>query len=239
MKPTAYFINVGRGATVDEAALARALAQRRIAAAAVDVFAQEPPAARPPALRARQRHRLASRLRLRAQLRRLVHGSLRREPAPLPGRGPAAQSSGPRSRLLSVTAAELDRHRYVSLATFRRNGAEVATPVWFAAVADKLYVVSAGDAGKVKRLRHSPRARVAPCDARGGVHGEWHDATAQLISDPGLIERSRAALRRSTAGRSAFSISSRASPGAAGAGAGSRSCCWRPRVLDLPRADQR
>jgi len=94
-----------------------------------------------------------------------------------------------------VTAADLDRHRYVSLATFRRNGAEVATPVWFAAVGDKLYVVSAGDAGMVKRLRHSPRARVAPCDARGGVHGEWHDATAQLISDPGLIERSRAALR--------------------------------------------
>src|SRR5438477_3562248 len=31
MKPSAYFINVGRGATVDEAALARALSERRIA----------------------------------------------------------------------------------------------------------------------------------------------------------------------------------------------------------------
>jgi phosphoglycerate dehydrogenase-like enzyme len=45
MKPSAYFINVGRGASVDEPALARALAERRIAGAAVDVFAQEPPAA--------------------------------------------------------------------------------------------------------------------------------------------------------------------------------------------------
>ena len=45
MKPTAYFINVGRGATVDERALARAVADRRIAGAAVDVFAQEPPPA--------------------------------------------------------------------------------------------------------------------------------------------------------------------------------------------------
>jgi phosphoglycerate dehydrogenase-like enzyme len=44
MKRSAYFINVGRGATVDEAALARALADRRIAGAAVDVFAEEPPA---------------------------------------------------------------------------------------------------------------------------------------------------------------------------------------------------
>jgi len=45
MKPTAYFINVGRGASVDEVALAQALAERRIAGAAVDVFAQEPPPA--------------------------------------------------------------------------------------------------------------------------------------------------------------------------------------------------
>jgi len=43
MKRSAYFINIGRGATVDEAALAEALAQRRIAGAAVDVFSQEPP----------------------------------------------------------------------------------------------------------------------------------------------------------------------------------------------------
>ena len=43
MKPTAYFINVGRGASVDETALARALAERRIAGAAIDVFATEPP----------------------------------------------------------------------------------------------------------------------------------------------------------------------------------------------------
>jgi phosphoglycerate dehydrogenase-like enzyme len=43
MKRSAYFINVGRGATVDEAALARALKDGRIAGAAVDVFAQEPP----------------------------------------------------------------------------------------------------------------------------------------------------------------------------------------------------
>jgi len=45
MKPSAYFINVGRGASVDEAALAQALRARRIAGAAVDVFAEEPPPA--------------------------------------------------------------------------------------------------------------------------------------------------------------------------------------------------
>ena len=44
MKKTAYFINVGRGASVDERALAATLVEKRIAGAAVDVFAQEPPA---------------------------------------------------------------------------------------------------------------------------------------------------------------------------------------------------
>jgi phosphoglycerate dehydrogenase-like enzyme len=42
MKPTARFINVGRGAVADEAALVDALRLRRIAGAALDVFADEP-----------------------------------------------------------------------------------------------------------------------------------------------------------------------------------------------------
>jgi uncharacterized protein len=94
-----------------------------------------------------------------------------------------------------VTAAELDRHRYVSLATFRRDGTEVATPVWFAEAGGQLYVFTAGDSGKVKRLRRSSHARIAPCDAHGGLRGPWQDATAQLITDAGLIGRGRAAFR--------------------------------------------
>ena len=48
MKRTAVLINIGRGNAVDEEALARALATRRIAAAYLDVFKHEPMAAGDP-----------------------------------------------------------------------------------------------------------------------------------------------------------------------------------------------
>ena len=42
MRPTAWLLNIGRGPVVDEAALLRALRERRIAGAVLDVFAREP-----------------------------------------------------------------------------------------------------------------------------------------------------------------------------------------------------
>lgn len=51
MKPTAIFINTGRGPTVDEPALIKALEERWIAAAGLDVLEQEPVAAQNPLLK--------------------------------------------------------------------------------------------------------------------------------------------------------------------------------------------
>lgn len=42
MKPTSYFINIGRGGTVDEAALVETLQTGEIAGAGLDVFVEEP-----------------------------------------------------------------------------------------------------------------------------------------------------------------------------------------------------
>ena len=91
--------------------------------------------------------------------------------------------------------AAFDRQRYMALATFRRSGAEVRTPVWFAALDGKIYLFTAGESGKVRRLRNSSRARVAPSDMRGQVRGVWWDVAARVVTEPHLIERAHAALR--------------------------------------------
>jgi len=81
-------------------------------------------------------------------------------------------------------------HKYLNLETFKKDGTGVKTPVWFAADPSssldstdaKLYVYTIGVSGKVKRIRNNPRVKVAPCDMRGKVLGDWVDAQAQIVT---------------------------------------------------------
>lgn len=71
--------------------------------------------------------------------------------------------------------------KYLNLETYRKNGNAIATPVWFAQDGAVLYIYSLADAGKVKRIRNNPRVRVAPCDMRGKLKGEWVDGRARIV----------------------------------------------------------
>ena len=90
--------------------------------------------------------------------------------------------------------AELDRESYINLATFRRTGRAVETPVWFAARNGKLYVFTEAGSGKVKRLRNDSRIRLAPCNARGRVRSEWLEGSAQRVDDPAVVQAAYDAL---------------------------------------------
>ncbi|MFD7443964.1 PPOX class F420-dependent oxidoreductase [Streptomyces sp. NPDC059909] len=83
---------------------------------------------------------------------------------------------------------ELDRAKYISLTTFRKDGTGVATPVWFAVEGRELYVWTRSDSWKVKRLRRDGRVTVAACDVRGRVAegAEAVEGTARLLDDADL-----------------------------------------------------
>jgi PPOX class probable F420-dependent enzyme len=91
--------------------------------------------------------------------------------------------------------AGLPQSAYVSLTTFRRSGAPVATPVWAAPEGDSLVVWTRADSGKVKRLRHTERVTVAPCDVRGRVLGPAVEAVGSFVP-PSERDAAIAALRR-------------------------------------------
>jgi PPOX class probable F420-dependent enzyme len=81
----------------------------------------------------------------------------------------------------SQVPTPIQGQKYISLTTFRKNGAGVATPVWFGENDGKLYVMTRSDMGKTKRIRNNPQVRVAPCTIRGKVAGPEFAATARIL----------------------------------------------------------
>ena len=79
------------------------------------------------------------------------------------------------------TFAALVGEEFALLVTFRRSGEPLATPVWFGLHDGRLYVESLADAGKVKRLRHDRRVRVAPCTLRGRPKGPFADGVGRIL----------------------------------------------------------
>ena len=92
--------------------------------------------------------------------------------------------------------SRLDRKPYISLVTFRKNGSEVPTPVWFAERYGKLYVYTNVTSGKVKRIRNGARVRLAPCDLRGSLRGDWTDARARMLEAPQEMDAGLRAVER-------------------------------------------
>lgn len=79
---------------------------------------------------------------------------------------------------------EFRGEKYLSLATFRKTGVAVRTPVWFVENSDNLYLFTNPKSGKVKRIRNNPHVRIAPCTMRGRVTGPEFQATARILSAP-------------------------------------------------------
>jgi uncharacterized protein len=137
---------------------------------------------------------------------------------PVPGRRPPGALAGARlaartapSGLRSIAEAprtgavqELAAHKRTLLATFRRSGAVVATPVWAAEADGRFYVRSERTAGKVKRLRNDSRVLVAPCTVRGKPLGAPLEANATVVPPEREHVAEQALVRRYGLGRALF-----------------------------------
>jgi uncharacterized protein len=76
---------------------------------------------------------------------------------------------------------EIHGQKYISLTTFRKNGADISTPVWFGEDNGKLYVMTRSDSGKYKRIRNNSKVKISPCSIRGKVKGPQFSATARIL----------------------------------------------------------
>src|SRR5437868_15016424 len=85
--------------------------------------------------------------------------------------------------LEKATFPDLGREQCIALTTFRKTGQAVTTPVWFAISLGTIYVETHADAGKLKRLRHTARVRLAPCTYSVKVTGPVIAGNARSLTE--------------------------------------------------------
>jgi len=78
---------------------------------------------------------------------------------------------------------KLESEKCISLETFRKNNQPVRTPVWFVIKNDLIYVVTRDQTGKVKRLRNNLQVKIATCNFKGKIKGEWISGTAKILTE--------------------------------------------------------
>jgi uncharacterized protein len=81
-----------------------------------------------------------------------------------------------------ASLASLERYHFINITTFRKSGTPVVTTVWFAAVGGKIYVTTARDSGKVKRIRNNPELIIAPSTRLGWPIGFDMAARARVLT---------------------------------------------------------
>ena len=94
---------------------------------------------------------------------------------------------------MATIPAEIHGQRYISLATFRKSGVAVYTPIWFAEDDNKLYFMTNSKLGKCKRIRNNPQVKIAPCTMRGRITGPEFPASVRILP-PEEFARARQAI---------------------------------------------
>ena len=76
--------------------------------------------------------------------------------------------------------SDLSKFKYINIETFRKNGTGIRTPIWFIIYQGLIYFRTDLKSGKVKRIKNNPHIRIAPCDIRGNLKGDWFDGKVKF-----------------------------------------------------------
>jgi len=96
----------------------------------------------------------------------------------------------PSNSVLYLSAAKC-----LLLESTRGNGESVATPVWFAAINERVLIRTEAASGKMRRIERRPIVKVAACTFRGTPINDYIECMARTVP-PQCEPEAEAALRR-------------------------------------------
>ena len=71
---------------------------------------------------------------------------------------------------------------YLSVTSFKRDGAGIATPVWAVTDSERLFAFTDLNSAKIKRIRRNPHVEIASCWVNGKLRREPVSARAEVLT---------------------------------------------------------
>ena len=103
-----------------------------------------------------------------------------------------AQATEARERPGHETRLDVDAllpGRYLSVTSFKRDGAGVTTPVWAVSDGERLFAFTDLRSAKVRRIRHNPHVLIAACWVNGKLRRAPISAHADILTSEAELQR--------------------------------------------------
>jgi PPOX class probable F420-dependent enzyme len=81
-----------------------------------------------------------------------------------------------------INLRQFEKQQYMSLETYRKTGEGIRTPVWFIESNGEFLFNTEETSAKIKRIRRNPMVKIAPCDMRGEIKGEFISGKARFLT---------------------------------------------------------
>jgi len=84
---------------------------------------------------------------------------------------------------MDESLTQIKNGEYINIKTYRKNGTEAVTPIWFVEKNEKFYICTGGATFKAKRIRNNPKVQIAASDSKGNLKEQFFGGTARILAD--------------------------------------------------------